>query len=118
MRFFIPFYDDELKQQYYVVQLEQELAKGTAELEIEWTGDLTGTLVGINKVTYTDGGKHVIHLEVVHAKSIRCYITLQDRILCFLLHKIQIQELRNILLQQSLSQHMPVKLFHALMSPP
>ena len=55
--YFIPFYDDELKQQYYVVQLEQELAKGTAELEIEWTGDLTGTLVGINKVTYTDGGK-------------------------------------------------------------
>ena len=43
------------------------MAKGTAELEIEWTGDLTGTLVGINKVTYTDGGKHVIHLEVVHA---------------------------------------------------
>ena len=57
--YFIPFYDDELKQQYYVVQLEQELAKGTAELEIEWTGDLTGTLVGINKVTYTDGGKFI-----------------------------------------------------------
>lgn len=63
--YFIPFYDDELKQQYYVVQLEQELAKGTAELEIEWTGDLTGTLVGINKVTYTDGGTYIIHLRLL-----------------------------------------------------
>ena len=54
-----------MKQQYYVVQLEQELAKGTAELEIEWTGDLTGTLVGINKVTYTDGGMYIIHLRLL-----------------------------------------------------
>ena len=58
-KIFHPFYDNELKQQYYVVQLEQELAIGAAELEIEWTGDLTGTLVGINKVTYTDSGKFI-----------------------------------------------------------
>ena len=41
---------------YYVVELADMLELGEAELEIDWQGDLTGTLVGINKVTYKDQG--------------------------------------------------------------
>jgi len=46
--------DDEAKQQYYVVELEEPLGVGQAELHITWSGALVGTLVGINKVTYRD----------------------------------------------------------------
>lgn len=48
------YHNDEAKQQYYVVELADELEEGEAELHIKWQGDLVGTLVGINKVTYRD----------------------------------------------------------------
>ena len=51
------YYNDESKQQYYVVILDEQLDKGKAELEIEWKGILNGTLVGINKVIYEDQGE-------------------------------------------------------------
>ena len=84
------FYWNEQKQQYFVVELENALQIGKAELHIEWAGPLVrlgpkiqsnslvswkktsfqsilskrpkflsleSTLVGINKVTYTDRGK-------------------------------------------------------------
>ena len=45
-----------------MVELEEELAIGQAELHIKWSGALVGTLVGINKVTYKDDGmeKYII----------------------------------------------------------
>lgn len=51
------YYNDESKQQYYVVILDEPLQKGEAELHIDWQGILNGTLVGINKVVYEDQGQ-------------------------------------------------------------
>ena len=51
------FYYDEQQQQYFVVKLYSELEIGPAELHITWAGPLVSTLVGINKVTYTDSGQ-------------------------------------------------------------
>ena len=55
--YFFSYHNDEDKQQYYVVELEEELAIGQAELHIKWSGALVGTLVGINKVTYQDDSR-------------------------------------------------------------
>ena len=48
------FYYDENKEQFFVIQLEQELEIREAHIYLEWQGPLVSTLVGINKVNYKD----------------------------------------------------------------
>jgi glutamyl aminopeptidase len=48
------FYYDENREQFFVIQLEQELEIKEAHIYLEWQGPLVSTLVGINKVNYKD----------------------------------------------------------------
>ena len=48
------FYFDENREQFFVIQLEEELDIREAHIYLEWQGPLVSTLVGINKVNYKD----------------------------------------------------------------